>query len=745
VQNLHYTYDPTGNVTHIQDDAQQTIYFRNKRVEPSNDYTYDALYRLIQATGREHLGQQGNGDRNPPTAPDGFNTFPIRLDHPNVLAAMGTYVERYVYDAVGNFLQVQHRGSDPAHAGWTRAYDYAEASLIEPGGRGVLAKANNRLTRTTLNPNGASLPAVEPYRHDVNGNIVRMPHLGGGAPGPNLHWDCCDRLRAADLGGGGAAYYVYDASGQRVRKVWEKSPGLIEERIYLGAGEIFRQHPGAIGADTAALERETVHVMDDKQRIAVVETRTLDRANADLAPRQQIRYQHGNHLGSGALELDQQADIVSYEEYTPYGSSSYQAVRSQTETAKRYRYTGKERDEESGFYYHGARYYAPWLARWTSVEPNPMEDGANAYVFCRNSPTRFLDANGRNSVEDLFKFLRDTGGFTAADMPKGGPPQFTSAHASPFGTSAHQAITNTLDEIKGLGKAAFKGIERIYGEVAVQHGTDVVQKIGGSPIRGHHNLDLVAMPQGQTLSVNQTLAAGAAEAVGDAKFGGGSITSAHSNFGQTGLTVNGASTPAAGPSLGAAAETEQAFSTLAKEFATESSAPKAPAANATASFDANVARATWKSLQGAGPKGVLSTLKSGAGKIVAGGGKVLGVLGNVASVAGAFVGGYQVGSGINQVTEGKVGLGTTDIVGGSAQLGVAIGVPAAVKAGAVVGGGAGALALVSGLAALSIGWAVEDTKRALEGKKTMTDEAVEYWSQNGVTKTFQDLWWQIKN
>src|SRR5262249_1007131 len=41
VQNLHYTYDPAGNITHIQDDAQQAIYFRNKRVEASNDYFYD--------------------------------------------------------------------------------------------------------------------------------------------------------------------------------------------------------------------------------------------------------------------------------------------------------------------------------------------------------------------------------------------------------------------------------------------------------------------------------------------------------------------------------------------------------------------------------------------------------------------------------------------------------------------------------------------------------------------------------
>ena len=152
-----------------------------------------------------------------------------------------------------------------------------------------------------------------------------------------MHWDYKDQLRQTDLGGGGAAYYVYDASGQRVRKVWEKAPGLTEERIYLGGFEIFRKHGGPIGANTATLERETLHVMDDKQRIALVETRTLDTAGNDPAPRQLIRYQFGNHLGSASLELDEQAQIISYEEYAPYGSTTYQAVRSQTETAKRYR------------------------------------------------------------------------------------------------------------------------------------------------------------------------------------------------------------------------------------------------------------------------------------------------------------------------------------------------------------------------------------------------------------------------
>ena len=74
--------------------------------------------------------------------------------------------------------------------------------------------------------------------------------------------------------------------------------------------------------------------MDDKQRIALVETRTLDNAGNDKASRQLIRYQHSNHLGSSSLELDEKAQIISYEEYAPYGSSTYQAVRNQTETAK---------------------------------------------------------------------------------------------------------------------------------------------------------------------------------------------------------------------------------------------------------------------------------------------------------------------------------------------------------------------------------------------------------------------------
>jgi len=378
LQRMRYTYDPAGNITHIRDEAQQTAFFRNKRVDPDTDYTYDALYRLIAAAGREHLGQNG-GLPGPPVAPDAFGAFHARLAHPGDGSALGTYRERYVYDAVGNLLQLQHRGNDPAHPGWSRGFRYASDSNRLLGLDGV---------------DGQQL-----YDYDAHGNLTRMPHL------PLMQWDYGDRLRATagqTVPGGGTpetTWYVYDAAGTRVRKVIDRpaaaghAPVRRKERIYFGLFEIYREY-GADGREIG-LERETLHLMDGGKRLALAETRTQ---GDDGSPARLIRYQLANHLGSSSLELDQAARIVSYEEYFPFGSTSYQAVRSQTEAPKRYRYSGKERDEESGLYYHEARYYAPDICRWTSPDPLGIKDGINPFAAFHNNPIRYVDPSGRTNT-----------------------------------------------------------------------------------------------------------------------------------------------------------------------------------------------------------------------------------------------------------------------------------------------------------------------------------------------------------
>lgn len=188
-------------------------------------------------------------------------------------------------------------------------------------------------------------------------------------------------------------YYVYDTKGERVRKIVERQNGVVQERIYLGAIEIYREKNSA-GAVT--LERETLQVLDNQQRLALVDTPVVTPAGSSEA--QLIRYQYANHTSSASFELDEVAQVISYEEYFPYGATSYSTIDSTREVApKRYRYTSKERDEESGLNYHGARYYALWLCRWTKCDPIGIADGLNQYQFVYQNPINAKDVSGKDA------------------------------------------------------------------------------------------------------------------------------------------------------------------------------------------------------------------------------------------------------------------------------------------------------------------------------------------------------------
>lgn len=201
-----------------------------------------------------------------------------------------------------------------------------------------IRKVSNRLTRTQIGAHTEAYAYKDAQNNDAHGCMTAMGSM-------NLSWDFEDQLQRVNLGG-----------------------------------------------DAVKLERETLHVVDDKRRIALVETRTQGN---DGSPAQSQRYQISNHLGSASLELNENGALISYEEYHPYGASAFQTLSSAAEVSlKRYRYTGKERDEETGLYYHGARYYAPWLGRWTACDPAGLVDGVNVYAYVKNNSVRLTDQFG---------------------------------------------------------------------------------------------------------------------------------------------------------------------------------------------------------------------------------------------------------------------------------------------------------------------------------------------------------------
>ncbi|KAH7068589.1 hypothetical protein FB567DRAFT_634306 [Paraphoma chrysanthemicola] len=376
LQDISYTYDCTGDITAVQDAAKQTQFFRNQIIRPVNEYVYSALHELVRASGREHLGQN-NGAPNPYKDND-TSRFDKAL--PNSEVAMSGYTEFYSYDDARNMSRMRHKSDDNQSRDWTREFEYQVSSRIEPG------KKSNCLSASSVSG------AREEFMTDEHGNTTRMPHLGLSPGQENMAWDYEDRLKRLDLGGGGIAYCCYGDSGSRTRKVVERAENLIEERIYFGEIEIYRKR----NRSGVLIERETLHVHDDQRRVAIVESRSGGSAQ-DRAPPRLIRYQLSDHPGSSSLELDGDAQLLTLEEYAPYGSTTYQASTADLETPKRYRFTGKERDEESGLSYHGVRYLAPWLGRWTAGDPGGTRDGTNMYRYVRGNPIRLTDPSGLES------------------------------------------------------------------------------------------------------------------------------------------------------------------------------------------------------------------------------------------------------------------------------------------------------------------------------------------------------------
>ncbi len=375
VQNLRYTYDPIGNITQIRDDAQQTHYFNNAVVPPESLYEYDALYQLIRAKGREHAALVNDSRRTHADL-----DFVPQLPHANNASAVRTYTEEYEYDLLGNIKKLKHRWNGNS---WTRHYRYAFDD--DPANR------TNRLTATSMPGDADAGPYSGTYSYDSYGNMTRMPHLAA------LDWNFMDQLRRVDLGGGGTAYYVYGAGSQRMRKVIERNGNLKLEWIFLGPVMIFRRR--RLNTNELRLERWTVHISDNTGLIAQVDTKTRDDDNDDPANPLNtalIRYQYANHLGSAVLETDANGVPISYEEYHPYGTTAYRSAKPGFDLSlKRYRFSGKERDDETGLYYFGARYYAPWLGRWTSSDPAGFVSGLNLYRYCSNNPIVFHDPTGR--------------------------------------------------------------------------------------------------------------------------------------------------------------------------------------------------------------------------------------------------------------------------------------------------------------------------------------------------------------
>jgi RHS repeat-associated protein len=364
LQDYGYDYDLVGNILTLRDrtpgsgiphnpDALATTDPTLRALLGSGDaldrkFSYDPIYRLLTAIGREHQA---------PPSGDPWIDLPRGTD----ITKTQPYLERYRYDAVGNMLTLGHGGA----AGFTRTF--------------TIATDSNRLSRMTI--------GTTPYDYtfDANGNLIAETTTR------HFTWNHADQLKSFATQTAGAepsvhAQYLYDATGMRVKKLVRRQGGAVEVTHYLD--EIFEHHRWS---GSTAGENNHLHIMHDQRRIALVRTgipHPDDRGPA-------IAFHLVDHLASSTVVIDGFGTFTNREEYTPYGETSFGSF-----AKKRYRFTGKERDEESGLSYHSARYCASWLGRWINNDPLEVEGGTNLFAYAFGNPTRFVDPLGTQPTEE---------------------------------------------------------------------------------------------------------------------------------------------------------------------------------------------------------------------------------------------------------------------------------------------------------------------------------------------------------
>lgn len=372
VQDITYTYDPVGNITCTRDASINTVFNSNQKIDPVFNYRYDSLYRLTQAKGRQHAGITSGTYKN--NIKDGsfmqciFSQSPV-----NDTQALENYTENYTYDDSGNLTEKQHLTASPVST-WNV-------------GTAVLKNCNR----------------LQGLYYDDSGNQGQLAINNL----VSLSYNCCENLVSAAVierpdEANDSDYYVYASTEQRTRKVSEQyisdTSSNYTDTIYFGNYEIQRKGLQASdGQRTVTNCRQTLRIMDGTTCVAVLYHWITGGPNStkNTAAPDQLRYQMSNNLGSVAVELDEQGLLVSYEEYFPYGGTSFIAGPNEVDVSlKTYRYSGKECDNSTGLYYYGMRYYVSWLGRWLNPDPAGTVDGLNLFAFVGGGPISKIDNTG---------------------------------------------------------------------------------------------------------------------------------------------------------------------------------------------------------------------------------------------------------------------------------------------------------------------------------------------------------------
>ena len=455
-----YTYDAVSNVLSVVNGAS-VPQSGKAGGQMAHNYTYDALYRLVSATGT-YTGADNK------TA-----SYTLAMGYDN----MHRITSKRQILTQNN---VQFNGT--LNAGYDLSYTYG----TETGKKFQLANVKDVNYRTEETPSKSeNVNNNHAYEYDANGNLVYVNTSRTKKDGMadektterKLKWDEENRLLASD-DNGFVTNYWYDADGERTVKTSGESDqvyvnsefaggrtntakfslyvspflvanqgGRYTKHIYIGSQRVvskigdfdsYGSDPRRIqyaGSETDGLSvdykvkytQQLQAIKDNYATFAVpyngednndyvdgkgfcCNDGSLEAAQARVMARAMKNnfqegdsyekmqfYYHPDHLGSSSYITNLDGEVVQHIEYVPFGEVFVEERNNIWNTP--YLFNAKEFDEETGLYYYGARYYEPKLSQFLSVDRySENYPNFSPYSYVGNNPIKYIDVNGDSIV-----------------------------------------------------------------------------------------------------------------------------------------------------------------------------------------------------------------------------------------------------------------------------------------------------------------------------------------------------------
>ena len=283
--------------------------------------------------------------------------------------------QTYTYDSLNRLKTAGETGSGTA---WSQTYTYDRY-----GNRRVTAGASHGSNQALTPQSTADIAAGTNRLAGTKGVNLTVAYDGAGNlkadwAGRSFKYDGDHRMVAFDTTGTDSdTTYSYDGEGRRVRKVVGGASGITTTYVYNVGGQLLAEFGGTAPAQPGT------------------------------------RYLTPDHLGSTRVVTAEDQSVLSRHDYLPFGEevgaayggrSSVSGYTPSLTDGPTQKFTGKERDAESGLDYFGARYFGGAAGRFASVDPenagSDSEDPQtwNAYAYAANNPLNLVDPDGEAAV-----------------------------------------------------------------------------------------------------------------------------------------------------------------------------------------------------------------------------------------------------------------------------------------------------------------------------------------------------------